>query len=275
MGKRLGSFFQTSVFFFVFLGFFSCQKELDPEAYQTCLPQTIEVYLNGNANPGELYTYVYDPATLWPQSITLSIPDSLYLKTINVSFANDTIYLGAVGFIKLDGSRRITQLSLNEDLAGVEKGNYFYGYNNEGVLAERLFDNGDDVLERAAFTHQGTYIDSFYFQYEFQPGTLLGSLSYLSSPNGNGENNLLPYTDIFPELLPFAYMVKLGSISNDLPDKMKVLYESPGMPTYTLNYAYSSYGFNSDNLLTGFGSQLTVEGYPDYHRRFSIAYVCQ
>ncbi len=256
------------------LALFGCQKELDSDGYFTCLPEKIEVFENNNAAAAETYVYDYDPVTLWPKTIAITIPASSYFKILDLDVNGNTINLGADGLIEMDVSRRITHLEVKKPFAGAEKGDYFYGYDSEGFLAERLYDDGGPFVERTVFLNDGAAIDSFTVSYELDHNKLLASLSFQPAANGNGEN-LLPYTDIFPELLPFAYLVKLGRISVDIPDRMKVLVESPGTQTFTLNFRYSGYQFDANELLTGFSSRLSVAGMPDYLRKFGITYMCK
>jgi hypothetical protein len=253
---------------------FSCQKELDPLGYNTCLPETIEVFENNATTASERYSYVYDPVTLWPKTITITLPAISFTKTLDLSLNGNLINLGTTGFIELDASRRIIHLSVNEIYPGAEKGDYFYGYDSQGFLAERLYDDGDSLIERSIFSNTGAAIDSFVIAYEFEPEKLIGSIAYQTAGTTGSGENLLPYTDIFPELIPFSYLVKLGRFSLDIPATMKVLYESPGLPAVPLNFQYSDYRFDGAKLLTGFTSHLTVPGFPDYRRTFSVNYVC-
>lgn len=264
----------TTVLVVCLLAFFSCQKELDANGYFTCQPEKIEVFENNNTIAAETYVYNNDPVTLWPKTITINIPAASYTKILDLDVNGNTISLGADGLIEMDASRRITHLEVKKRFAGAEKGDYFYGYDSEGFLAERLYDDGGALVERTIFKNDGVSVDSFTVSYELEPNNLLASISYQLPANGNGEN-LLPYTDIFPELLPFAYLVKLGRISIDIPERMKVLVESPSGPPFTLNFQYSGYQFDANELLTGFSSKVTGAGMADYQRKFGITYMCK
>jgi hypothetical protein len=251
-----------------------CQKELSPDDYKNCFVDKVEVFENGSSTAGEIYEYTYSAETLFPSSIFMDIKSAGFQKIIPVTFDGAVITLGTLGTITLDGTRRIKHLQVNEAYPGAEKGDYFYGYNVSGFLEERLFDDGNNVIERTIFSSDEKGFNSFDITYEFDPSTINGSLTYLSSPVFKSEV-LYPYADLFPELLPFMMMMSLGKISSTPPEKMEVQYESPGQPDLMVTFSYSNFSVDGEGLLTSFTGRAATPGLPAYERRYSLFQSCR
>lgn len=255
---------------FVFL---SCQKELDEKAFTNCLIDKIEIFEQAGTTPVETYTYSYNPVTLWPSNIEISIPSVPFNRnlTITVSPDNRDIDMGLTGSMKLDGSRRITELNISNAFPGGDQGEFFYGYNSNGFLEDRLYDDAISGLERIDFENDGSALTGFTIRQGGTDTLATATISYLTTPR-LGTDVMLPFTEVFTELLPFFPMIRLGNIGNLPVDKM--LIQAPGVGGASLNYQFGNYQLNTDNSVTGFENTLTFLGLPPIKRRFQITYRC-
>jgi hypothetical protein len=255
----------------VALFFFSCQKELDESGYRTCVIKEIKIFEQTSTTPVESYVYEYDPVTRWPTAINISVPSIPFSRRILVSINDRDINLGPTGSIKIDGSRRITELLIRDPVPGADEGGFFYGYNNAGFLQDRLYDDGVSELERTEFENNGSALTGFDISYANAPPVATGSITYLTAPN-IGTDVLLPYADVLPELLPFFPLIQLGRLGN-LP-LSQLVFQVTGT-ALTLTYNYSNYQLNSEGSLIGFENAVTLPGLPALKRRYQFAYDCQ
>jgi hypothetical protein len=250
---------------------FSCQKELAEGEFGICSIQKIEVF-EGNSNVAvETYAFEYLQAGEWPYSVSISIPDIPYNETIPIDVQDRRVDLGAFGYLELDGSRRITALNIGQPIPGVLEGDYFYGYNNAGFLQDRLFDDGLSDFKVTNFSNNGTAITGFETTFGGPDPVTLGTFSYFTSPV-IGNDVLLPYADLLPELLPFFPLVKIGRLGNLPPEKL--VLNMPPPAGLNLQYQYSNFT-QDNNVLTGFDNVISQAGSPPLTRRYRIGYICR
>lgn len=249
----------------------ACQKELEEGSFRTCSIQTIDVF-EGNLNvPVESYLFEYTTAGTWPISVTISIPDIPYNETIPITVQDRRIDLGRFGFIEMDGSRRITELKVAEEFPGALEGEYFYGYNNGGFLQDRLYDDGLSDFEITTFQNDGSAITGFETTFGGPDPTAIGSFTYFTSPV-IGNDVLLPYADLMPELLPFFPLIRIGRLGNLPPEKLVLTL--PTLGNLTFQYQYSNFTL-SDDVLTGFDNAISLPGMPPIIRKYRFGYLCR
>lgn len=265
--------FKTQPYYLLIIAlcFLSCQKELDETAYGNCVLKEIQIFENGGSTPVETYMYEYNPVTRWPSAINISIPAIPFSRRILVSVNDKDINLGTTGAIKIDGSRRITELVIIDPIPGADAGGFFYGYNNAGFLEDRLYDDGVSALERTEYENNGNALTAFGISYDNAPPVATGSISYLTTPD-IGPDVLLPYADMLPELVPFFPLIQLGRLSNFPIDKFLFQLAGASVP---LTYQYSNYQINNEGLLVGFENSVTLPGLPAIKRSYRFTYDCQ
>jgi hypothetical protein len=249
----------------------ACQKELEEGDYRTCSIQRIDVFEGASNVPVESYTFEYIDAGSWPISVTISIPDIPYNEKIPITVQERRIDLGRFGTIEIDGSRRITTLNVAEGFPGALEGGYFYGYNNAGFLEDRLYDDGVSDFEITTFQNNGNAITGFETTFGGPDPIALGSITYLTSPI-IGNDVLLPYADLMPELLPFFPLIRIGRLGNLPPEKLTLTL--PTLGGLTFQYQYSNFTLN-DDVLTGFDNAISLPGFPALTRRYRFGYFCR
>lgn len=264
---------RSVVLLFLVFTVISCQKELDENGYESCLLERVEVYYGSASEPSEVYGYEYNPVSMQFSGLHIEIPALGYSRHAAVSVSAKGIMVEGLAKIELDGSRRITHLETIGDYPGSQQGDYFFGYNNTGFLEERLFDDGNLVLERTVYDNDGTGFTHFHKKYESDPKTVQGEFTYGNAGTQPG-NVLLPYGDVFPELVPFFPMVRLGKISPLPLERVSETLESPAGPPLTADYLYNGYGETDAGSLASFESRMEKTGRPPLTRKFRLTYTC-
>jgi hypothetical protein len=258
----------------LFLGaciLFSCQKELTEGDFRICSLQKIEVFEGSSNVAVETYVFEYVQAGEWPTDVSISIPGIPYNEKIPFTLQDRRIDLGAFGFLEMDGSRRITALNVEQEFPGALEGDYFYGYNNAGFLQDRLYDDGLSDFEVTTFSNNGTAITGFETTFGGPDPIALGTITYLSGPN-IGNDVLLPYADLMPELLPFFPLIKIGRLGNLPPERL--VLNLPTLGGLSFQYQYSNFTQDND-VLTGFDNAISVSGAPAVTRRYRFGYICR
>jgi hypothetical protein len=249
-----------------------CQKELDEESFGICVLQKISIYEGAATAPTETYFFEYTQVGSWPASVSIDIPSVPYSQVIPISVQDRKVDLGDFGSFEVDGSRRITELIVNKEYPGAVEGDYFYGYNAQGFLEDRIYDDGVRDFELTKFANNGLSLSTFDTQLNPPSSPIaLGELTYQTAIQ-NGNNDVLVFTDIMPELLPFAPLIGIGKLGN-LPLEKYVL-TLPTLGGVTLQYAYANYTFDK-GLLTGFDNVISLPGLPPINRKFRMEYLCR
>lgn len=265
---------RSVLFFCLFISVVSCQKELDENGYESCFTSKIEVFHGNAAVPSEIYGYLYNPVSMQFSALHIDIPALGYSRRAVVSVSGNKIRVEGLGLIELDGSRRITHLETLGEFPGSRSGDYFYGYNISGFLEERLFDDGLQVLERTVFANDGTGFTSFHKTNEGSPVTAKGEF-FWGRESSVTPNALLPYGDVFPELVPFFPMFRLGKISPLPLERVTEIMEAPTYPALAVGYQYEAYSASGTGALQSFESKKQVDGQPAHTRKYRITYTCQ
>lgn len=266
--------FRSVVLLCLFTTFISCQKELDENAYETCLLDKVEVFEGNASTPSEVYQYFYDPVTLKFSGLSIDVPAIGYSREAAITVSGTHIGIEGLANIELDGSRRITHLETIGNYPRGVKGDYFFGYNSTGFLEERLFDDGDLVLERTVYKNDGTGLQSFQKSYELGPVIASGVLTY-DARGSQPANVLFPYGDVFPELIPFFPLIRLGKISSFPLESVTETIQRPASPPLTAEYLYNGYDESPAGSLQSFQSRIEITGQPEVNKKFRFTYTCR
>lgn len=249
-----------------------CQKELDAESFRVCALQKISIFEGAATLPTETYFFEYNQVGTWPSSVSIDIPSIPYKQVVPINVQDRKVDLGDFGSLELDGSRRITELIVNKAYPGAIEGDYFYGYNAQGFLEDRIYDDGVRDFELTKFANNGLSLATFDTQLNPpSPPIALGELTYQNTQQ-KGNTDVLVFTDIMPELLPFTPLISLGKLGNQLLETYSL--SLPTLGGVTVKYGYSNYTFD-DGILTGFDNVVTLPGLPPLSRKFRIEYVCR
>ncbi|HSK14494.1 MAG TPA: hypothetical protein VK907_14835 [Phnomibacter sp.] len=257
----------------VFFLLASCQKELDEGAFTTCAVEQINIFEGTAVNPAEAYWFEYDPQTWKATAIIINIAPANFYRRINITYSGNRVDLGITGFLELDAARRIAHLRIDNALPVADTGDYFYGYDAGGFLNDRLYDQGVWDMEHTRFENDGRSLTAMSIGYGNDPPVITGTFSYLQTP-ALQRDVIIPYGDIFPELLPFYPLIKYGRLGNLPLERTDLQVNLPNQPMINVVYHNSNYQLNTDGALSGFDNSITVPGLSPLRRRYLVTYTC-
>ena len=254
----------------------ACQKELANDGGPAFWALT-DVTVSDVNTKAVLSTYRYEY-----DSITMKATKLVYLnnvqnvqggtRTIYPSYNADTVFLGTGSYLVVDASKRVKQLSEFNARPGVVNGEYFYDYNGEGQLQERLYDDGGvtDAI-RTTFNYNNGDLVQYSQDFKGYPLANTASLTYLNNPRilGFGQYSLL---EIFPELLLYMPCLSIGRSVLSPLSQITSEVSIPGPPTPRYTTLYSNFVMNAQGYVTSFETSVQIGTTPVVKTHYEFTY---
>lgn len=240
----------------------ACQKEITEEALpEFCALSSITLRESSNGPVIARYSFGYDSLLRRPNLLQYQHYTHGVTRTIRPVYANDSIRLGADGFIALDRSKRVTLLRETNGLSGIDNGEYYYDYNTNGQLAQRTFDDGINDIKHTNYTYTNDSLSSVLQDYMGYQNSLTASPSYYTPQklNGFGEYAFL---EIFPELLLYMPCLKIGNAPLWPLSSVKTEIDVPSAPIPSYTTTYSNYTFTPEGWISSFETKAGKTGTP-------------
>ena len=193
-------------------------------------------------------------------------------KTIYPTYSNDTIYFASNSFLTFDASNRIETLTESDPTPGKDF-TYYYTYNSEGYLNQRLIDDGVNDAVRTNFTYSNGNLLSFKQDYGGFPQSLSANVSLATSP-GIASFKQLGLIQLFPELLLYMPAVQLGKIASSPLSNIQVDITPANAPTDSFANVYSNYSLTAEGWLSSFQTDVVVNGIPESTIKYEFEYKC-
>jgi hypothetical protein len=253
----------------------SCQKELTEEggAPTFCNVASITVK-NGGGNVIELYEYEYDSVSRRPTRLRYQNFEAGTSKIVTPVYSADTVYLGLNTYLTVDASKRIKKLSEFDPPQGLIEGDYYFTYNSNGQLTERLIDDGVNDAYTTSFNYNNNNLVNFSEDVPGFPQPIPSTVAYGSSPE------LKAYTqyallELFPELLLYMPTLQLGKISPLPIATVESTLELPGSPLpVTVTTTYDNYTLTQEGWLSTFQSKTVAGGSTVTSASYQFQYRC-
>jgi hypothetical protein len=250
----------------------ACQKELTDDGGPAfwALTDVIVTDVNTKAVLSK-YEYEYDSISMKASKLLFQNPVTGATRTIYPSYSTDTVFLCTNSYLVVDASKRVKQLSEFNARPGVVNGEYFYDYNGEGQLQERLYDDGATDAIRTTFNYNNGDLVQYSQDFKGYPLANTASLTYLNTPRilGFGQYSLL---EIFPELLLYMPCLSIGrSVLYPLSQiNSEVSLPAPPMPPYTTYY--SNFVMNAQGYVTSFETSVQIGTNPVVKKHYEFTY---
>lgn len=253
---------------FLFCG---CQKELTDQSLPEFCGVTSVTVTDGTTNTvTAVYTFTYDTVIHKPSILKYQNFPKGISRTINPTYTGDSIYLGSTNFITLDGTGKISILNERNSLPGINNGDYYYEYNTQGQLEQKLLDNGIDDAARTNFTYKNDTLVAFRQDIpNFQQG-LSASLTYSNTLQLKGFSEFAA-VEIFPELLLYMPCIKLGKLSST---PLAQITSNIAEPSSTSASNYGNYILTQEGWLSSFEVTTPVNGQKPIKTIYSFEYEC-
>jgi hypothetical protein len=236
----------------------SCQKELtddNPPVFWAVTGITVS-----NADIKEVvaqYNFEYDSvkrqATMMNyQNFSLGVS-----RTIYPLYSKDTVYLGQDSYLTLDPSKRVKILTEFNARPGIANGDYYYNYNGQGQLEERLLDDGMGDAIRTTFNYNNGDLVKYKQDFKGYPLANSSTLSYLTAPkiNGFGQYSLL---EVFPELLLYMPCLSIGKPVSYPVSQIDSQVDIPGSPANSFITLYSNYTLTPEGYISTYQTKVQV-----------------
>lgn len=251
----------------------SCQKELTNEGLpEFCAVTSIKV-TDGTTNAiTAMYTFEYDSFLLKPSKLKYENFPKGISRTLSPTYAGDSIYLGARGFITLDNSGKISILNETNSFPGIENGDYYYTYNNVGRMEQKLLDDGVDDASRTNFTYNNDTLVSYKQDIPGYVQGLSASLTYSNTLQVKAFPELATL-EIFPELMLYMPCIKLGKLTSAPLAQIISTKATSGSETNTTT-TYSNYTLTQEGWLSSFETSTVVDGQKAVKTVYNFEYQC-
>lgn len=251
----------------------SCQKELTDEGQPGFCHLSGITVKDEAGNITSVYQFTYDSILRRPTLLYFEDFTSGNTKTIFPSYNKDTITLGSNSYLTLDASRRLKTLVEFNGTQGIYNADFYYTYNSEGQLSERLIDDRVNSALRTNFTFTNGNLTSFKEDLPGYPQSITGILSYAASPiiAGYSQYALL---ELFPELLLYMPLFQIGKLPNTPVTSLKADINVPGFPISSINITYSNYSLTNEGWLGAFETSTVVSGSSPVISKYQFHYKC-
>jgi len=250
----------------------SCQKELAENNLAAFCGVSSVILKDGSGNIKARYDYEYDSLLRRPTMMRYQNFQSGTSKTIYPTYSNDTVYFSQGNYLTLDASKRIKFLAEPTPVPANYL-NYYYTYNSNGNLDQRLLDDGINDALRTNFFFDNGNLSGYKKDYAGVPQSLSADITTATAPKITGYNQYA-FFEIFPELLLYMPVLQLGKMPAFPMSAIETSIENTGgsSPAYTTNY--SNYAVNAEGWLSTFETNMTVNGVPGSTVKYELAYTC-
>ncbi|MES2645675.1 MAG: hypothetical protein V4717_02280 [Bacteroidota bacterium] len=250
----------------------SCQKELKEEDNPTfCNVSTITIK-NGNSKITAKYSYEYDSVTRRATMLKFQNFESGAIKIIYPTYSGDTVFLSQKGYLVLDASKRLTALQ-DPNAPGGKNLSYFYSYNSQGSLEQRLMDDGVNDVLRTNFSYTNGNLTGYKQDYAGFPQSLAATIELNTTTNVTGFNQLA-LLDLFPELVFYLPTFQLGKISDFPLSKIQANIGVTNLPASSFVNTYNNYTLTPEGWLSSFQTDEVIVGVPESTTSYSFEYNC-
>jgi hypothetical protein len=251
----------------------SCQKELDIEDLPKFCGVSSITIIDGKTNAvTAVYSYEYDSFLLKPSKIIYENLSNGVTRTVKPTYAGDSIYLGGQGFITLDNSGKVSILNQANNMPGIDNGDYYYTYNNQGRIEQKLLDDGVDDAKRTNFIYTEDSLTGYRQDLPGHSQGLLATFSYASKLQLKGFLELAN-VEVFPELVLYLPCIKLGKLpTHPLSQIISARSVYGTLPKITVDY--NNYTLTQEGWLSSFESNRNQEGGGTTKTIYKIDYLC-
>ena len=250
----------------------SCQKELGEENVIPFCALTSVVLKNKAGAITARYNYQYDSITQRPTLLQFNNLTNGTSTTINPTYKNDTIFLAQNSYLTLDASNRIETL-VDPNAAGGKNLSYYYTYNSQGQLNQRLIDDGINDALRTNFNYTNEALSTINQDFGGFPQSLSATVSLLTAQKLNGFSQF-SVLEFFPELLLYLPSFQLGKITSFPLSEVEVIVAIPNLPAASFTNKYTNYSFTPEGWLSSFQSDVVVNGVTESTIQYEFEYKC-
>lgn len=250
----------------------ACQKELgEQNAIPFCALTSVVIKNKAGAITGR-YSYEYDSITRRPTLLQFNNLINGTSKTIIPTYKNDTIFLAQNSYLTVDASNRIETL-VDPNAAGGQNLSYYYTYNSQGQLDQRLIDDGINDALRTNFVYTNDTLATINQDFAGFPQSLSAAVSLFTAQKLTGFNQF-SVLELFPELLLYMPALQLGKITSFPLSEVEVNVAIPTLPPDSFTNKYSSYSFTPEGWLSSFQSDVVVNGVTESTIKYEFEYKC-
>lgn len=251
----------------------ACQKELDDQILlKYCAIESLTLKDGNTGAAFAVYNYEYDSINRRPIVLRYTDLVSGESRLLAPTYADDTIYLGS-NYLALDAGKRLVTLSETNAITGLSNGKYFYTYNSEGFIKERILDDGVNDAENTLFSFSGGTVSGYTQDFVSVPNAFNSSISYLSFPAYADFGQFAMY-DIYPELMLYMPCFRIGRTPLFAMSAIKTAVAIPGSPITAIDFNYSNYNLTIEGWPSSFESDVLVNGVSAYKTKYEFTYRC-
>jgi len=250
----------------------SCQKELSENNITAFCGVSAVTLKDGNGNITARYDYQYDSLLRRPTMMRYQNFEAGTSRTVYPTYSNDTVFFAQNSYLTLDASNRIKTLT-EPTQAQANQIDYYYTYNSNGNLDQRLLDDGINDAVHTNFSYNNGNLAGYKQDYAGVPQSLSANITTATTPKISAYGQYA-FVEIFPELLFYMPALQLGKMPAFPISAIETSIETTGnpYPSYTTNY--SNYTVNAEGWLSTFEVNMTLNGVPGSTIKYELAYTC-
>jgi hypothetical protein len=252
----------------------SCQKELKKEetdASAFCSVSAITIS-NGNSKVTGKYTYTYDSISRRATMLKFQSFEANTTKIYYPTYSGDTMFFSQKGYLILDASKRI-KLLVDPNAPGGKNLAYYYSYNSQGKLEQRLIDDGFNDALRTNFSYTNGSLSGFKQDYAGFPQSLAAIVS-LNTATTITDFNQFALVDLFPELVMYLPTFQLGTITEFPLAKIEANIGITNLPASNFVNTYGNYTLTAEGWLSSFQTDEVIVGVPESTTKYLFEYKC-